>query len=252
MGKAFGNVVGASALAILFAVAPTAHAQVVVGPGQQSGAPGQEVAFAFSLTGSSAVSGFGFNLLYNPQTAPFEPVLESGETVKCTVEPDIAANVAPLVFSFPDRGFIAISFGDFAFPISAIGREGVIASCSFMIKADAAPGDVPLQCEPESATASDATGEPIDVTCEDGTLSIVVPTETPTQAPPTPTATQVPATQTPTKAPATLTPTKAPTAPSSGFFDDDGCQISANGSSGSAWFLLIPAAVLFVVRRKSR
>ena len=165
------------AFAAVALVASTASAQVVIGPGNQSGRPGSDVEFRFSIDGSTMVSAFGFNILYAAATAPYAPVLVAGttDTVDCTVESDLAASVSPLVFSLTDQGILAVSFGDFDFPVTVFGRTGLIARCTFHIKADATPGIVPLACDPSPAatTAADAQGADLPATCQDGTLTIL-------------------------------------------------------------------------------
>jgi MYXO-CTERM domain-containing protein len=74
----------------------------------------------------------------------------------------------------------------------------------------------------------------------------VTPTPTVTPSPGSPTATA-----TNTVVPPTSTRTTRPTSPSGGN-DDDGCAIVAPAQSGSAWMLLLPAAALLWLRRRSR
>ena len=179
--------------------------QVLVGPGQQSGHAGEVVDFSFSMSGDTSASAYGFNILYDPNSAVFVPVLTEGttDTVDCTVAADLASHIDALVYSFPDRGFIAVSFGDFSFPITSIGREGVIGTCKFMIKPGTSLAVVPLECDTSSGatTASDPNGNDIPAGCQNGTLTIqpqgtsATPTaETPTATiPPPPSVTATPA-----------------------------------------------------------
>jgi hypothetical protein len=238
--------VGVSLVAVL--VGGAAGAQVTVGPGNQTGQPGQQVEFAFGYTGTN-VSAFGFNIIYDAATAPYEPVLMAGTTdqIDCardTGEPLPNIDLPPLVFVL--SGKIAVSLGDLTFPIAAIGRDGVVARCKFQIKSSAAPGTYPLVCDtaPGQTTAADPVGNELQVTCQDGQLLIptVPPTSTITPTPPVPTATST----------ATITNTPLPTntRPPGGGDEDDGCQIGAPGSSGSAWMLFVPAALLVWLRRR--
>ena len=175
MTESLGRWVAACAVALLLSSA--AAAQVAVGPEDWSGRAGRDVELPIVVSGATDVSAFGFNILYDATTAPYAPVLVPGSSnsVTCTVESDIADHISPLAFSFPSLGFIALSFGDFSFPITSMGREGTIATCTFHIADDAPLGPVSLVCDPSFAatTAADPNGQPIAATCQGATLTIL-------------------------------------------------------------------------------
>ena len=193
-------------------------AAVVLGPGNQSGGPGEVVDFQFPVTGSKAADTAvaRFRLAYDPATSVFDPVLKQGGQpgeVDCTVAADLANRITPgPVFSQPGNNRVVISFGDFTAPVTSLGRSGVVLSCKFMIKAGAANGTYPLPCS-GAPTASDATGTELPSICVDGQLTVgtgppASPTASPTETPTaTPTSTPAP-TETPTH---TATPSASPT-----------------------------------------
>lgn len=250
MKKLIMSVLIAGSLSVL----PVASfAQVTVGLGEQTleigGADEQEFVISFS-GGAGEVSLWGFVVEYDPATAAYEPIASEDGTVNCTVEDDLG-NISPLVFFFPDRdpGQFRISYGDGSFPIAPFSRDGVVGRCPVRVLATE-PGQFTLPCIEGSTSASDASGSPLEVTCEDGTLNVVQrPTATFTpEASPTPTQTNTPeASNTPTN-----TPTNSPRPTSSGGDDDDGCQVVAPANSSAGWLLLIPAAALIWRRRRSR
>jgi hypothetical protein len=114
----------------------------------------------------------------------------------------------------------------------------VLYECKVDIAADAAAGTYALTLS--NAIAIDPDGGEIAATGIDATIIVALPTATPTATPP-PTATVEPtpiATPTAT-APATVTPTT--TSPRMG--GSGSCAVS-RATAGSAWWLLLPLAVL--------
>src|SRR5205823_6294282 len=154
----------------------TAGAQVVLGPGNQSGNAGDTVDFQFSISGASAaqVAVARFRLALDPATAVITPVLKDATTgeVDCTIASDLASHVTTgPVFYQPTQKRVVIGFGDFAAPVQAFGRDGMILSCKFTINAGTAAGMYPLACS-GAPTASDAAGGTIASSCADGQLTV--------------------------------------------------------------------------------
>jgi MYXO-CTERM domain-containing protein len=141
--------------------------------------------------------------------------------------------------------------------VEPIPTGSVLYSCKVDV-ADTEGGDFPLPCA--NPGSSDPNGGALSTDCMDGTITVGggsggTPTVTPTNTPPvtggTPTNTAgASPTATRTGGGGGGTPTRVPTAPKS--FDDDGCAIVAPAQSGSAWMLLLPAAALLWLRRRSR
>ena len=231
-------------------VATGALAQdVVTGPGDATGSPGQITELVIAYSGSAnVVASVGFDIEYDADTAPYVPV-NTGGVVDCVIEAGVNADLG-LAFFDPDRDLFAMSFGDLSPPtIDPIGPEGVVQRCRIMINEDAELGDYPLNCA-GSPSAASAAGADLTVECQDGTLSIVAP-PTPTNTPVEPTVTNTPE---PTDTPEP-TNTTAPTntrVSGGGGDDDDGCQVVAPANSSAGWLLLIPAAALLWQRRRSR
>lgn len=132
--------------------------------------------------------------------------------------------------------------------VDPIPDGSVLYSCTVQLPSDA--GCWALTCS--APGSSDPTGTALDTTCSDGEVCVELPpTPTATPVPPTPTDTPVPPTATNTPV-ATDTPTPTATRVPSGDEDDDGCQVTAPASSRSGWILLLPAAALLWLRRRSR
>jgi hypothetical protein len=151
--------------------AATAQVDVLLTPGTQAGAEGRETLFEFGFTGDgSVVSGGGFDIDYDPATAPYTPVADENGVVDCTVAE--GANSDPgLVLFDPDRRLFAVSFGDFTPPlILPIGLSGVILRCKVQIHNDA-DGLYVLPCK-NQGFANDALGTELTTSCTNGTLSV--------------------------------------------------------------------------------
>jgi hypothetical protein len=138
--------------------------------------------------------------------------------------------------------------------VDPIPTGSVLYTCQLAIAAGAT-GTATLTCN--NPGASDPDGGALDTDCQDGTVTIGgggdnTPTSTPTETPSgevTPTATAtVSGVATST---ATVTRTRTIPGPPSGN-DDDGCAIAAPAQSSAAWMLLLPAAALLWIRRRSR
>jgi hypothetical protein len=129
--------------------------------------------------------------------------------------------------------------------------EFEIYTCTFNLTGDVGESAVLNNI---NVGGSDSSGAPVDTTGGNGQIDIVgaptdtpTATETPTVPEPTATNTPVPPTATNTPVPPTATNTRG-----AGSDDDDGCQIVALERSNSGWVLLLPAAALLWLRRRSR
>lgn len=142
---------------------------------------------------------------------------------------------------------IIISFSD----LSPIPTGTDLYTCKITINETAEDGQrYPLTCS--GAGASDPDGGAIPATCTNGEVEvggiINTPTASPTATtsgvvtPPTATATVVG--NTPTRTPPTVVP---PTT-----VCDDGCAITSTADAQTGWLLLLPAAMLIWLRRRSR
>ncbi|MGH7787392.1 MAG: hypothetical protein ACRERC_11030 [Candidatus Binatia bacterium] len=127
--------------------------------------------------------------------------------------------------------------------VAPIPDGSVLYTCDIAVATDAEPGDYPLTCS--GALSSDPEGGEVATSCVDGTITVTggeVPTETPTPT--------VSPDVTPTNTAGQATPTRSVVPPVTNC--DDGCQIVAPASSQAGWLLLLPAAMLIWVRRRSR
>jgi hypothetical protein len=135
---------------------------------------------------------------------------------------------------------------------SAIPSGSVLYTCNITIGASAS-GSLPLTCS--NAGASDPGGNALTTTCTNGAVMVGTggtPTSSPTATPsPTKGGVGTPTATVTGKATSTRTPIVGPTAP---FFknDDDACAIVPPASGHFGWTLLLPAAVLLWLRRRSR
>jgi hypothetical protein len=145
---------------------------------------------------------------------------------------------------------IVINFGD----LSPIAGGSVLYTCDVGLAGGTAAavlsGQMGLSILCANPGSSNPLGESLTTVCNDAEVVIVPDTPTPT---PTNTATQTPTlTVIPTDTPGTPTNTPTNTRDQSGRIDDDSCQIVAPASSSLGWILLMPAAVLFRLRRRNR
>jgi hypothetical protein len=125
-----------------------------------------------------------------------------------------------------------------------IPSGSVMYTCNVVISAAAPNGTYPLTIS--NILGSNPAGDPVALGGKDG--AVTVPGVTPTGAP----------TATPTSGGPTKTPTAVITStrvrPTSGFKanDDDACAIVSPANSQAGWMLVLPAALLLWVRRRSR
>ncbi len=241
---------------------PTSGVFIQVGDVTQA-APGATANFSVSLHGVAA----GGTLANNAQldiifpTAAFD--VTSGSV--CTLDPRLAAlNHTESLPTSPNPGEgnkrLRLNVIDSLDPLGDV-TDGVLYTCAFPVKADAATAEVVLNGT--RVNVGDTTGTVILASGESAAVDGIVvicaegpgpATETPTA---TPTETAVP-TVTDTVAP-TATRTRTPIPPvatatpgAGGLIEDeDGCQMTARGTS-SAWALLIPGIILLGLRRRNR
>jgi len=191
----------------------------------------------------------------------------TGETCKgvapdCTVNADIDKTGTSFAFQPPNcQGELCTGIRALVLSLSntdPIPDGSVLYTCVVNIKSTAADGQTyPLDCS--NAGASDPDGVALSASCTSGSVVVggVGPTNTPTNTgAPTPTNTPSvvsTATNTPTSA-STPTITKKPTNTPGGSTgnDDDGCAVTAPANGGSGWMLLLPAAALLWIRRRSK
>ena len=148
---------------------------------------------------------------------------------------------------------IIINFSD----LSAIADGSLLYSCDVGIATGTAAAVVSgaqsftIACN--NPGSSNPDGESLETICNDAVVNVVEPTATPT------------ATETPTVEPTDTpggedtptpvgedTPTVRPTNTPIPVIDDDSCQIVAPASSSLGWIMMMPAAVLFRLRRRNR
>jgi len=232
------------ALAVATFLSATAAATVSINIGSTSGAPGATVTFQVTLdSGGAQVGGVQNEILFDPAT----PI------ASCAIYPPLTGlsnwglqpqGCTPLV-DCSQANFVILLFG------SQI-PDGLLYQCDVKIAADAAAGIFPLHCS--GAGAADPDGQVLAAQCVEGQVEVVAPTVTPTAtgtptqtSAPTPTATANPPTAAPVETPTTAAGPQLPTS----WEDHDSCQIAADGR-GAGWLLLVPVAVLVILRRRGR
>lgn len=212
--------------------------------GEATGQPGDTVAIEVSLDTDVDVAGTQNDFSF---AEPLRVVALGNGRPDCTVNPDINKTGTQFAFQPPNctgdacTGVraIVINFGD----LSPIPGGSLLFTCNVAIAEDAEDGTYPLVCS--NAGASDPSGGELVTGCTNGAVTVGGETPTPTETPePTFTPTQG----------ATDTPTRRPTnTPGGGRGnDDDGCAVVAPADSNAAWLLLLPAAALLWLRRRSR
>ncbi len=133
--------------------------------------------------------------------------------------------------------------------VAEIPTNSRLYSCAVTIPASAALGtSYKLACS--GAGSSDPTGVQLSTDCTDGAIVVGQPTATASPALPTATPTKGGPTATPGKATNTPTPRRTGIIPRAN--DDDACAIVSPAGSQAGWMLLLPAAMLLWVRRRSR
>jgi len=259
-GDPDGNRVGADCTNGTITVAIATDATIVIG--DAVGAAGDFVPVQVSLQTAVEVAGTQNDINFPPEAA-----VAAGEDglPLCAVNP--AINKPQSTFAFQPPGCtpgtdctgvraLVLAFAN----VAAIPNGATLYTCQIAIASDAPDGTYPLTCS--AAGASDSDGGAVPTSCLNGEVVVgVQPTETATLTPtatetptPTPTGGEGTATVTPTPLPPTATSTVTRTAtntrrPSS---EDDGCQVVGTSAGGSAWMLIIPAALLLRLRRRRR
>lgn len=245
----------AAAASAALLLAASAQAVVIEG-GEATGAPGETVDVSVSLsTEGSQVAGTENVLGFNPTD-----VAVAAKTTNS--RPDCAVNEAinkgGTAFAFQPSGCSGLACTGVKALVLALDNVdpipdgSVLYTCKVAIAADAENGDYPLECS--APGASDPAGGALIAACTSGTITVggveeptATPTETPVVDTPTPEATAT-VTATPTN---TRRPTNTPGGGGGGN-DDDGCAVVAPAQSSNAWMLLLPAAALLWVRRRTR
>jgi hypothetical protein len=184
----------------------------------------------------------------------------------CSVNPDINKGATSFAFQppgcTPGTDCTAVRALVLALDnVMPIPDGSVLYTCEVAIAADAANGTYPLTCS--NAGASDPNGGALVTACTNGSVVVGVqptPTGSPSATPSvTPTASPTPSatggtggTPTATATPArTNTPVVSPTSTRRVHFaDSDSCDIVAAPQSRPAWVLLVPGALLLLVRRR--
>jgi len=263
MKTTVGRVVGSfgavlSCLAMLtLGVANTSSAQTILASSEVTVAPNEDATVAFSISGSTGKSVASVSWDFTFDSSKVSIATQCGDASACTSNADcLPASLClastscvkdarltdhNLQMARQAAGTLSVLLSDTTIPVGTFG-DGSLFTCTFT--AGAAEGTFPFSTEFFEIGDNNAmVVEPSDT--QDGSISVEIPppTRTPTVTA-TPTITRTP-TVTPTR---TFTPTTTPT--SSGGGEDDGCQINANGGSGSGWMLLIPAAALLLIRRR--
>lgn len=141
---------------------------------------------------------------------------------------------------------IIISFND----LEPIPTGTDLYTCKITINSGEDGDTFPLSCSGEGA--SDPDGGALPTSCTDGEVTIGGgDTPTPTASPTATTSVVGTATITPTGgATATRTVSVVPTAPFTTC--DDSCAITSPADAQTGWLLLLPAAMLIWLRRRSR
>jgi len=197
-GVACRGKVALAACAIALLGAGAARAAVTIGPGAQSGAPGQVVEWQFAISGDDAANAsiLAFDIPDVTVDSLFEPVLKDPQKndVDCSMSADLADRFDALT-KWLGKSTLAVSFSRKATADpKTIGRAGGYMTCKIKIKDDAV-SEQPIALGCENADVSDGDNSPLDATCEAGALTVgpALPTPTGTTgASPTPTATPTP------------------------------------------------------------
>ncbi len=225
--------------------------------GDASGDAGTNVTVSVSLETGTDVAGTQNDIAF---AAPLAVVAKANGKPDCTANAEI--DKGGTSFAFQPAGCTAGTCTGIRALVLALDNVApiptgsVLYTCNVSIAAEAT-GTAPLPCS--NPGASDPNGGALLAECTSGTITIggEPPVETPTN---TPTATEPPtestptATATQTSAPPTAssTPTRTATQTGGGGFDDDGCAVVAPTQASNGWLLLLPAAALLWLRRRSK
>jgi hypothetical protein len=217
--------------------------------GSASGVAGSTTSFQVSLQTTAQVAGTQNDLAFDPK-API--AADSSGNPQCAVNPAIAKGSTS--FSFEPQpctpgttctGIRALVFAETN--LDPIPTGSVLYTCTVAIAGDASES-YPLMCS--RARSGDPDANPLGTACTDGSITVVTATAT---AVPTLTATMPGEATATVTAEATNTPARSPTSRQAlRPADDNSCQIVTGSRSRSAWVLLVPAALLLVVRRRRR
>lgn len=233
-----------------------ADATVVLG--SASGDAGDTVSIDVSLNTGTDVAGTQNDITVAAPLAIAARTQGTRQVPDCTANGDIDKGGTSFAFQPPNctpgencTGVRALVLS--LSNVDPIPDGSVLYSCNIAIAGDADNGDYPLTCS--NPGASDPAGGALNTACTNGTITVggeVPPTSTPTETPSgevTPTNTpEATATNT---AVATATWTIRPPITPTGN-DDDGCAVVAPAEANSGWLLLLPAAALLWLRRRSR
>jgi MYXO-CTERM domain-containing protein len=226
--------------------------------GSATGEAGDTVSFDVTLETGTDVAGTQNDIAF---AAPIAIAAKTNGRPDCTVNPDIEKGGTS--FAFQPSG---CTVGETCTGVRAlvlaldnvdpIPTDSVLYSCNVNIAEGAADGDYPLTCS--NPGASDPDGGALLAECTNGKITVGggpvtdTPTATPTETPTTPAGENTP-TATNTAPPTnTATATRTNTISGGGGFDDDGCAVVAPAQTGNGWLLILPAAALLWLRRRSK
>lgn len=224
--------------------------------GSASGEAGDTVSFDVTLETGTEVAGTQNDIAFE---APIAIASKTNGRPDCNVNPEIEKGGTS--FAFQPAG---CTVGETCTGVRAlvlaldnvdpIPTGSVLYSCNVNIAEGAEDGTYPLTCS--NPGASDPAGGALLAECTNGAIEVGVgpitdtPTATPTETPTTP-AGDPTATNTP-PATSTATATRTNTISGGGGFDDDGCAVVAPAQTSNGWLLILPAAALLWLRRRSK
>jgi MYXO-CTERM domain-containing protein len=249
MSKSVFRAVALTAGGMLLAASAQA---VVINIQSATGTAGQTVTVGVNLSTEGAeVAGTQNDIGF---AAPIGVAARANGRPDCTVNGDISKGGTSFAFQPPGCTAGTDCTGVRALVLALdnvdpIPSGSVMYTCQVEVDSEAPNGDYPLTCT--NPGASDPNGGALLAECTSGTVTVAgleIPTETPTETPEVGTPTNTPApTSTNTIAPPP-TNTRAP----GGGNDDDGCAVVAPAQASTGWLLLLPAAALLWLRRRSR
>ncbi len=249
----------------------TSPVNIIVGNAQ--GAAGATTSFDVTLQTTAEPVGTQNDIAF-----PADAIIPAGTNNRpaCQVNPDLMKEASQFAFQppgcTPGTSCTAIRAIILSFQnTDPIPNGARLYTCTVNIGATSTGG--PLTCS--GASSSDKDGGAIDTSCQNGQVivggGIGTPTatgtaggptstatvnRTPTVTPPTSTtgtATVTRTSGTPGTATVTRTPTIQGTTPTSArILEDDGCAVVSPIDATSGWMLLLPAAALLWLRRRTR
>ena len=200
-----------------------------------------------AMTGLCCTSNADCTTTGDTCAAPSKPV------PACCVNPTIMKSGSSFAFEPPNctgtacTGIRALILS--TSNVAEINSGSRLYSCAVAIPSSAALGtSFALTCS--GPGSSDPTGVQLTTACTNGAIVVGQPTATATVGGNTPTPTKGGATATPGHATNTPTPRRTGIIPRAN--DDDACAIVSPAGSQAGWMLLLPAAMLLWVRRRSR